>query len=476
MRTANTHNKQRATIRHRDTMLANVTSIGTVLFLLAVPAQSSSTNTDLGDSLFNLQSTKTVPNSEYHRQKFDTSNSKSTALEIENPRTESLSPHRPSRREIEPKPPPLEITSAKFELAWTSNATGGVPALAEAASMVRPGEWLLVPAPLSKVLYRRKELNETTWGVSGSGAVVGAWSAWAWDGNCTYMHNGGHADYGGNEVYRFCFGEGWERIIDTYVLPDRTPENPCPKPTADAHGPPSAHTYDSLIWSPKTDSMFYFNNSGYCLRGAYKGPPGVWEAKDGKWKRRADLDFRQRGFARTALDSDNNIVVTHSHGIRVLDPVSGQYVATGKGTNLSFHGSMIRAPELNRYFVLEGSRLMSFNAETFQWRSEFSHKRKKNDGGSNTSPAVEIKYTSGMAWHPPTKRVVFWNGAREVHIYSPKDKSWQILPNPKGPAPTGNKPLAKWVYMPKHDLFIGLSRANDGLWLYRLPLQATPPT
>lgn len=333
-----------------------------------------------------------------------------------------------------------------------------VPSLVELAAQIHPGRWLLVPAPISEVLYKREELNSTTWGVTGSRSVVDAWSAWAWDSNCAYMHNGGHADYGGNEVYRFCFGTGWERIIETYMLPERTAQNPCPQPTAEEHGPPSSHTYDSLIWSAKTKSVFYFNNGGYCFRGNYKGPPMVWEIIERKWKRRADLDFAMRGFGRTALDADGNIVIAHAGGIRVLDPASGKYIRAGPGTNISGHGSMIYAPELERFFALEWSRLLSFGAATFAWRRDASH-------SLNTG----LGYTSGMAWHGPSKQLVFWNGAREVVLYNPVTKTWKVLPNTAGPAPGGARPLSKWVYVGEHDLFVGLSSYRGGVWVYRLP-------
>lgn len=371
---------------------------------------------------------------------------------------------RPSTARAKPVPRPAGPRAAKSGSSQRVPATNAVPTLAELASQIRPGKWLLVPAPISDVLHKREDLNPTTWG-SGSRMVVDAWSAWAWDGNCAYLHNGGHADYGGNEVYRFCFGNGWERIIESYILPERTPENPCPKPTAEEHGPPSAHTYDSLIWSPRTNSMFYFNFSGYCRKGYFRGPPMVWEVKDGQWWRRADLDISMNGFGRTALDAHGNIVVVYPGAIRVLDPVLGKYTTSGATTNINPHGSMIHVPELKRYFVLDSHRLLSFDAETLKWRTDFAH-----------SAAIKTAYTTGMAWHTPTRSLVFWNGGREIRIFDPDRKQWQVLPNTDGPAPTGARPLAKWEYVTEHDVFVGLSRHNDGIWLYRLPLNGPPPT
>ncbi len=74
-----------------------------------------------------------------------------------------------------------------------------------------------------------------------------------------------------------------------------------------------------------------------------------------------------------------------------------------------------------------------------------------------------------MAWHGPSKQLVFWNGAREVVLYNPVTKTWKVLPNTAGPAPGGARPLSKWVYVGEHDLFVGLSSYRGGVWVYRLP-------
>lgn len=342
-----------------------------------------------------------------------------------------------------------------------------VPSLAELAAEIPRGGWLLVPAPISTVLYKRKDLNGTTWGKSGSRAVVSAWSGWAWDGNCAFMHNGGHGDYGGNEVYRFCFGDGWERVIETYILPDRTPEVPCPQPSAEEHGPPSSHTYDAIIWSPKTQSIFYFNNGGFCIGRPPSNLPAnkpstnaaspVWEFKDKKWIRRAELDFPVRGRGRTALDANGNIVVETRDEIRVLDPILGKYIHVQKSRGGGF-GSMIYVPDLQRFFIVDHGGLKILDEEAYTLRRAVRN-----------SPDSSLAYTSGMAWHGPSGQLVFWNGGREVRLYDPVAGSWKILKNPHGPAPGGKRPLAKWVYSPKYDVFVGLSDHKDGIWLYRLP-------
>lgn len=356
-----------------------------------------------------------------------------------------------------PEPATIRELPSQPGIVFPLESGEPVPSLAKLAAQTPRGGWMLVPAPISRVLHKREDMNRTTWGKSGSKAVVSAWSGWAWDGNCGYIHNGGHADYGGNEVYRFCFGDGWKRVIDTYILPERTPENACPQPTADEHGPRSSHTYDQIIWSPKTQSVFYFNNRGYCKNRQGGGiPPGsmVWEFKKNAWNRRRDLDFNITGTPRTALDANNNIVIVLGDGLRVLDPEAGKYLLTRGGRNRKF-GSMIYVPELKKYFAHNNGGLLSLDDQTFAVRREVK----------KTKPNV----STGMAWHSPSKQLVFWDGGRGIRLYDPDSQIWTSVQSADGAAPAGKRPLSKWVYVPAYDVFVGLSRHDDGIWLYRLP-------
>lgn len=106
----------------------------------------------------------------------------------------------------------------------------GLPALpliaaiavtARAASGTGKGraEWSPIPGAELRSVYPSKAMliARRCRGVSGPSAVLGAWCGWAWDveNEIGYLlAHGGHTDYGGNEVYRWTFAQGWERLND----------------------------------------------------------------------------------------------------------------------------------------------------------------------------------------------------------------------------------------------------------------------
>jgi hypothetical protein len=76
---------------------------------------------------------------------------------------------------------------------------------------------------------------------------------------------GGHAEYGGNEVYRFDFNTlTWARITDPSPLggPMVGTNNACQLPVT---GPGSSHTYDAIAWLG--DRLVVFPTVPYCSSG-----------------------------------------------------------------------------------------------------------------------------------------------------------------------------------------------------------------
>lgn len=106
------------------------------------------------------------------------------------------------------------------------------------------------------------------------GAIIGAWSSFAWDPHRGDMilYGGGHANYGGNDVYRWRSAtRQWERAS----LPSQLRADPVPSPAfglpvdgAD-HAPMSAHTYDNSVFLPLLDRFLTFGGASVGSGGAY---------------------------------------------------------------------------------------------------------------------------------------------------------------------------------------------------------------
>ena len=117
-----------------------------------------------------------------------------------------------------------------------------------------------------------KNLDDKTSMVTGPASILIAWNSAAFDKEkrILYFWGGGHADYGGNEVYRFDLNIGkWKRLTNPsplnhlFVMSDYNwrPDQPwrrlCWMPNVNKI-PASAHSYDGLIFSHKTKTIFLY--------------------------------------------------------------------------------------------------------------------------------------------------------------------------------------------------------------------------
>ena len=104
--------------------------------------------------------------------------------------------------------------------------------------------------------------------------IIGAWSSFTWDSNRgdLVIYGGGHANYSGNDVYRWRSRTlQWERA----ALPSETKYIGSSTWTAidgaDA-APTSAHTYDNAVFLPNADRVMNFGGAIYNTGGAYTRP------------------------------------------------------------------------------------------------------------------------------------------------------------------------------------------------------------
>jgi hypothetical protein len=106
-------------------------------------------------------------------------------------------------------------------------------------------------------------------GDSKPGSIIAAWSSFAWDPNRgdLILWGGGHANYGGNEVYRWRGStQLWERgsvpsevksiAYATYEAIDGA-----------AHAPVASHTYDNQNFLPRLDRFITFGGAAFDTGG-----------------------------------------------------------------------------------------------------------------------------------------------------------------------------------------------------------------
>lgn len=133
--------------------------------------------------------------------------------------------------------------------------------------------------PTGLLMSSTKLPNSNPWGPRG---IISAYSGFAWDSRRgdLIIYGGGHANYGGNDVYRWRATDlDWERMS----LPsDVETLGPLPWLTVDGPdaSPPSAHTYDNNIYLPIVDR--FATVGGPTFGGA--GDPFFFEEPDGSFR------------------------------------------------------------------------------------------------------------------------------------------------------------------------------------------------
>ncbi len=108
------------------------------------------------------------------------------------------------------------------------------------------------------------------------GSVIYAWSSFAWDTKRSELliYGGGHANYAGNEVYK------WSAATQLWTLAS-LPSEMVPIPGVNTttpnwvptdgpmNGPSSAHTYDNNSYLPTVDRMITFGGATFNSGGAF---------------------------------------------------------------------------------------------------------------------------------------------------------------------------------------------------------------
>ncbi len=143
---------------------------------------------------------------------------------------------------------------------------------------VNNNQFLDVWPPTGLLVSPSKAPNSQPWSPRG---IIAAWSSFAWDSRRgdLILYGGGHANYGGNELYRWrATTLKWERMS----LPsDIASLGSYPWLTVDGPNasPPSAHTYDNNIYLPVADRFLTFGGPIY-----QSGDPYIIQNTDGTFR------------------------------------------------------------------------------------------------------------------------------------------------------------------------------------------------
>jgi hypothetical protein len=335
----------------------------------------------------------------------------------------------------------------------------------EAVFRLAPGEWREIPDSKLKQVFPA-ESGHPAWGVIGPRAVTDAWGGAAYDTkrDMLVITGGGHTDYGGNEVYEFSLNNRkWSRVTEPSPI---TSVGGGKYTVSGSQAPVSSHTYDGLVYLPNVDRIFKAGGSYYGLGTSYDKHAYLFDPNQKTWKQGAEAKVTIDQPASDYDPKTESVVVTTNTGVMVYDPKNDSWKAGPLDD--PFNSAVVGALNPStRIFVM----LMSGNGAVAYYDLNKLDKRM----GTPIKGKTEWGPKAGMAFHPPSERMVVWNGGREVWTIDSANWSVEKLENSEGPAPDGARKTAgiygRWQYAPKHDLFIGYVSTSDNVWLYKLAPQ-----
>ncbi len=347
-----------------------------------------------------------------------------------------------------------------------------------------------------------KNLDKKTTMNTGPASVLIAWNSAAFDKNnrIFYFFGGGHADYGGNEVYRFELDSGsWLRLTEPsplnhlfaqadYKKREGKPWRRLCWTTDTRRLPASTHTYDGLIFSHATKTIFLYNMraaNGSCFedttdsfknssavigsrtatKGWYEFNPSI----DRKINELPPLSWRKvfdaqqlsqahihQGYPASAELDNGKIIFGSKHRTAIYNPTNSDPDTLSTFSHQADWGDGTKEYDNQRAIVwsLHQQKLLAFDAKN-------GHLSKRLDAKLNHGKSIAISNAGD---------IVSWNGKSKIFSLNPDQPpaEWQVLDwGIQGPTVGDSRVYGKWVYLPEFDVFIGLSSHKTGVWVYK---------
>ena len=337
-------------------------------------------------------------------------------------------------------------------------------------------------------------LDDKTHMISGPGSVLMAWNGAAFDKKnlILYFMGGGHADYGGNEVYEFDLKTGrWNRLTNPsplsflYQIRKATSTKTaryCWAPDM-RRVPGSTHIYDGLQFSKKTKTIFLIMMeaaNGSCFddkkgqfsgdtriifgpdqgRGIFEFNPSRHKIRNGlaplTWRRLTIPQGLRLRYPRSLELPDGMMMIGNSSVFYPFDPSSG---AVGKRLwpSEADHG------DGSAEFHLPMGLVMSLHSKKLILRNLQTGVPQRDATPQLHGKSLAVDKNGD---------VFSWDGRHRIlatNLRAP-EQNWNLYDWSGAGPPSGDKRVySKWQYVAAHDVFVGLSSHTTGVWVYKHP-------
>jgi len=403
------------------------------------------------------------------------------------------------------------------------------------------GSWLKVNANRFEEVWTPVSQRAQVEGVAlGSPRkIIAAWSSMTWDPNRHHLiiWGGGHANYAGNDVYRFDAADlRWHRASLPSAVRAPFLDRRFFAWDGALNAPISSHTYDNQEFLPQLDRFITFGGASYNAGrifvlddGVTKTGPYLWDPSRADANMVGGTDGSQvdRSVTGGRMWTNRNAIAVNGTGARRPDSfVNGTsaYVLEQGVESILVTESPQNGGDLFRYQIPSLA-----NPALDRWELIGPGLRSYSDQGAGAYDPVRRLYlrtakmgtsygivmwnvaTAGLANNPikfvppnfngqfvlsklhgmdfDSQRSVFvlWNGDGRIWYLKPPASGpafsatgWTVTEAPvsgtSSPALTaGTGVLGKWKYLASHDVMLGLGDGFEGqVWIYK-PVGWQPP-
>jgi hypothetical protein len=361
---------------------------------------------------------------------------------------------------------------------------------------LQPGEWYEVPNTKMSTVDPCPANNCSYSGTNGQMSVTTGWNSGVYDTqrDRLVLWGGGHAGYGGNELYAFDIATlQWIRINEPSQLTAgdfSTTQSP-----NDAYyndGTPSQrHTYDSLVYAANVDRFFATSV------GAHFGDYTL------NFHEIDSFDFDSKTWktdwvSRTAVS--NNDDGSPLGVISVYDPATGMIwshttlarsrlgrfdpnAAGGKG-EWKLYGSSIYLDLYSKATIdTKRHRMVTLGTYSDQYpqllvwdlNNPQDAPTKPTTSGDATGKSLELAKGPGFEYDPVSDRYVAWYGGTDVYLLNPDTWVWtRVTPAATNTVPAsklqreGSGTYGRFRYIPSKNAFIVVNSTFENVFFYKL--------
>jgi len=381
---------------------------------------------------------------------------------------------------------------------------GGYAALQGIVNGINPttGGWAPLPnTRLDAVLLTQAQahaISPYVWGNYGSKAHIDVWGGAAFNGKSFLLGSGGgHFSYFGNELYRIRITDP-PAALRMYDPPAPSKLlNPADYPNtfvANPWGPVGCHQYDMWRWDPANPNEYWMSGAN-C--NSFEN--GAWDGRI--WKFNVN--------ASTPKAAWTPISLTQTYG---RSAVSGASIFVGPNGAMRYHqgghpadwwdqtidrANMTLSPSTGypsanwgfawydqpRVHRLDSSTYFSPQRYPFTAPYGTSQMQLMKKAGNDTPVSVwapmpawfnhsqDFDSQAGMA--NDGRRIVIWGAQGDVACFDTVTNSVQTyVPSgtvPTRPAGSYNGVYGRWAYVPEVKAFVGISRVEENVWVFRPP-------